>query len=107
MYLAQHLGYASPTRMVEEMRPEDWVLWRAYYELFPFGEIREDARHGIRSALFASAHTKKGGRQPKPADFVPFQIKEERKSMTPQQMLAWAEGMAAAGLGVMVRGKPS
>lgn len=91
MYLAAHLGYASPTRMLEEMRPEDLALWQAYFGESPFGEVREDARHAIRSAMFASAHTEKGKRRPKPEDFIPYrQESRQQKVMTPQQQHAWA-----------------
>lgn len=51
----------------------------AYYEFQPFGEYREDVRHGIRAAL--SANTSRNSKvHPKPftvADFLPFKPKEE------------------------------
>ncbi len=90
MFLAAHLGHASPTRMLEEMSPLDLVLWQAYAEAHPFGEIREDARHGIRSALFVQAHSKKGAKVA-PADFIPKFESKRQKHMDWKDQLAYAE----------------
>lgn len=62
----------------------------AYYEFQPFGEYREDVRHGIKAAL--AANTARDSRKhPKPftpIDFMPFVKRDEdnpvnsfRKSM--------------------------
>lgn len=86
MYLAAHLGHPSPTRMLEEMSPVDYALWSAYMDVAPFGEAREDARHGIRSALFVTANSPKGT-QVSPGDFIPKFKKSERPPMTVQEQL--------------------
>ena len=88
MYLAQHLGYASPTGMLREMTSTDLLLWQAYYEHRPFGEVREDLRHAIRCILFATANSKKGTKF-EVKDFLPKVGSSERpaEKMTSDQML--------------------
>lgn len=92
MYLAAHLGHPSPTRMLEEMSALDLALWSQYVQLHPFGELREDARHGIRSALFVQANSKKGTKT-KPSDFYPkfSEGKSARKPMSVAHQLAYVQ----------------
>ena len=91
MYLASHLGCASPLRMLEGMRPADLALWRAYHEHHPFGEDREDLRHGIRAMLFANANSKK---RYKVEDFIPSTRSEVPKG--PQDQVGGMMAFAAA-----------
>ena len=109
MYLAAHLGHPSPTRMLGEMTPLDYALWREYASSTPFGEIREDARHGIRAALFVRSKSKKGAKI-SPSDFVP-KFKEKtaalRKRMSWQEQLAFVEILNLELGGKDLRNKPS
>lgn len=104
MFLAAHLGHPSPTRMLEDMSPLDLVLWQNYAEVHPFGEIREDARHGIRSALFVKAHSKKGA-MVMPKDFLP-KFQKPQKAVGWQDQLAYAEALNKLFGGMDVRKTP-
>lgn len=107
MYLASNLGHPSPTRMLEEMSPTDLALWGRYMELYPFGEAREDARHGIRSALFVQANSKKGTKV-KPSDFYPKfrESKKRSKPMSVEKMLNFAQLVTSFFGGEDKRPKP-
>lgn len=40
--LALHLGYASPTLMLEEITPQQFMEWMAYSQIEPFQDVRSD-----------------------------------------------------------------
>lgn len=44
--------------------------WQAFYQVCPFGPVRDDLRMGISTSVFASAHAKKGHKFT-PKDFMP------------------------------------
>lgn len=68
------------------MSPQEFAQWKAWDRIEPFGEAREDLRHGIRSALMANLW---GGKrkQYKPEDFIPKFERKQRK--TRKQMEHW------------------
>lgn len=46
-----HLGYASPSRMLEEMTREEWEDWQAFMALEPFLEAQANVQHADLTAL--------------------------------------------------------
>lgn len=48
----------------------EFAEWMAYYRIEPFGEDRDDLRHGILCAVIAGLFAPKG-KEPKPEDFIP------------------------------------
>lgn len=61
--------------MVREMTFDDACGWRAYYELEPFGEWRDDLRIGYAFAQMAASL---GAESPRPKDFMPPDLADVR-----------------------------
>lgn len=70
--LALRLGYASPSRMMREMRPSEYGIWMALWRAEPWDEERAD----LRSALVALQVSRSGLKKTEGAwsykDFMPF-----------------------------------
>ena len=60
----------SVARCRSEVDGPEFRDWIAYYNIEPFGELRQDIRFGIACCLFASVHRKKGAAKPKIDDFM-------------------------------------
>ena len=52
--LALALGYASPARMLREMRPHELGEWIAYAHVSPWGERRADLRAAIVASVIVN-----------------------------------------------------
>ena len=63
--LARELRYASPRRMLEEMRPSELGELLAEYAISPWGEWRADLRVAQNTALLANVN-RDAKRQPEP-----------------------------------------
>jgi hypothetical protein len=73
------LGYASPARMLQDMRPSELGTWIALYAVDPWGEQRADLRTGILASTMANIHRGKGSQAFSPADFMPRYEASARK----------------------------
>lgn len=73
------LGYASPAKMLGEMRPSELGMWAALYSVDPWDEERADYRAGIVASTIANVNLRRGAEPLSPHDFMPFgkQRKEE------------------------------
>ena len=72
--------------MLARMDSRELAEWAAFYQVEPFGEIREDLRAGIIAATTANCHRGKGGKPFEPKDFMPLiekagQSEDEMKRM--------------------------
>jgi len=71
--LALRLGYASPSRMLAEMRRSELALWLALWQRDPWGEQRADLRAANIALVSATAGLKKkSGEKWEIWDFMPF-----------------------------------
>lgn len=57
--------------MLREMTWQQFIDWRDYDLIDPFGEERADLRSGTIASVIANVHSGKGGKRFKPADFMP------------------------------------
>lgn len=95
----------SVEKAQREISSHEFAEWMAYYRLEPFGENRQDFRHGILSALIANSN-RDPKKQPKPyapEDFIPDFGSEydEEYVMTPEETAEVAKqifGRLAASL---------
>ena len=72
--------------LLRKLPASEFHEWSVYQTLEPFGEWRADLRAGIVASTFASAHRRKGSRQPKPKDFMPtFGEKTVRRQSVSEQ----------------------
>ena len=78
--LARELGYASPMRMLSEMRPSELGEWLAEYSISPWGEWRADLRVAQNTALLANVNrdAKKQPQPFSPRDFMYDHIVEQQ-----------------------------
>jgi hypothetical protein len=92
MFLALSFGEADVDRFLQTITAEQFVEWAHYYQLEPWGEVRDEIRNGSLCALVNNLLSK---RKRKVKDFVFDNTKKEKK---PQQsadeikysMMAWA-----------------
>ena len=54
----------------QRMSSRELTEWRAYYDLEPFGDCREDFRTGILASLIANMFRGKGDKVTAPLDFM-------------------------------------
>lgn len=59
--LALQLGYASPSRMLAEMRPSELGMWEALWAIDPWGPQRADVGHAMVAATVAAGLLKRPG----------------------------------------------
>ena len=52
--------------------------WMAYYQLDPFGNVREDLHAGIVASTIANVNRGKNDKAFQPSDFMPFMEKPEQ-----------------------------
>ena len=52
--------------------------WMAYYQLEPFGNVREDLQAGIVASTIANVNRGKNDKAFQPSDFMPFMEKPEQ-----------------------------
>lgn len=82
MKLALQLGYASPARMLAEMRRSELGLWWALWQRDPWGEQRADLRAGQTTMAVAAAWLKKSrGARWEIWDFLPYATKPVKKGI--------------------------
>lgn len=88
--------------MLDEMDSVIYQMWLLYLREQPFGEMREDARHGIRAAMFGNANRRKGAKAFQPKDFVPsFGEPKESPRMSPDQTVEFLIQQLGAKHGVI------
>ena len=81
MKLALQLGYASPSRMLRELRPSELGLWAALYSIDPWGDQRADYRAALGTVILAESNRDQK-RRSEPfttADFMPYAPKPPEK----------------------------
>lgn len=79
--MALALGYASPARMLAEMRPSELGEWAALWSISPWGQQRDDLRAGVIASTVANVH-RDPKRRPtpfRPLDFMPFDERDDRE----------------------------
>lgn len=76
------LGYASPARMLGELRPSELGMWQAMYVVDPWGEERGDLRAGIVASSIANwaGKTMRKGETVAPLDYMPLVDHPKKKS---------------------------
>lgn len=75
MRLALALGYASPSRMLDEMTAEDYSLWTSFEQAIgPIGVERDDLRISAAAVQICNSVAAISGSKArlKPADLVPY-----------------------------------
>ena len=84
----------SVRRCQEEISPQEFREWIAYYRLSPFGAEREDLRAGQVAAMLGNIHRRKGAAAFKASDFIMFQRSGGSRAQSPGAMKnafrAWA-----------------
>lgn len=79
--LALELGYPHPDYLLEELTPDQWFGWLAYFGIDgPVGPQRGDLQAGIIAAAVKSFLT---GKQFDPWQFMPWHVKPQQ---TPEEM---------------------
>lgn len=75
------LGYASPAKMLSEMRPSELGAWAALWAVDPFDERRADLRTGIIASVLANVNRdpKRRSKAWVPTDFMPYAKAEDRR----------------------------
>lgn len=86
--LALALGYASPARMLREMRPSELGEWTAFWLINPWGANRGDLQAGIVASTVANAFrdTRKRRKAFAAADFMP-RFGRPKPAPTPRQAI--------------------
>lgn len=83
-------------RAQEEISSREFVEWRAFFSLEPFGSQVEDLRNGVLAALMVNLWGKKEGEESaKPDDFLfvplePEEVDEEAKELSLEDKLVAA-----------------
>ena len=76
------------------MTSTEFVQWKEYYRLEPFGEERADYRMGVIASILANVNRrKKTDKQYSPKDFMPVFNKEKKRKQTWQEQLQVVERM--------------
>lgn len=95
--LAAHLGYVNVRRMLSEISVHDLRDWRAYYDLEPFGEERQDNRIASLVATIYNQWVKRGGTRMKIAEArVIYGQQEAPKTSSWESMKAMGRAIAGA-----------
>lgn len=78
--------------MLSQLTAEQYVEWKAYAAIEPFGEYFEWLRTGIIASAVLAPHIKKGVQAPQPKDFMPdekaFMHKTEPTKQSMEEMKA-------------------
>ena len=61
--------------------------WMAYYELNPFGTVRDDLQAGIIASTIANVNRGKNDKSFTPSDFMPYMDKPEQSEGDMQAVL--------------------
>lgn len=81
------MGWAHPDHLAAQLTASQLAEWRAYASIEPFGEWRQELRHGQTMHLLDSAHFKRT--EPlKPIDFMNFVERPEEKEATQEENFA-------------------
>lgn len=86
MSLALRLGYAEPSKMLEEMSSSALSDWLDFYRISPFDDHRFDVGPAIVASVVANANRKKRSSPFKVSDFLPFEkLRQPVKKINPKQ----------------------
>lgn len=93
---------ADPGRLLQEMRPSTWGLWRALYAIDPWDEQRADLRQAIATAALVQAQGARrvGGGSFSYLDFMPYVERPPEKTVDLHKRLRAAFGVPPAKKGV-------
>jgi|TARA_R110002020_G_scaffold155495_3_gene336584 hypothetical protein len=61
--------------------------WMAYYELNPFGTVRDDLQAGIIASTIANVNRGKSDKSFTPSDFMPYMDKPEQSEGDMQSVM--------------------
>lgn len=73
MSLALRLGYAEPSKMLEEMSSSAFSDWLDFYKISPFDDSRFDVGPAVVASTIANVNRKKHTPPFKISDFLPFE----------------------------------
>lgn len=82
--MALACGYASPAKMLRELRPSELGLWAALWRIEPWGEDRADLRSGIVASVMANIW-RDSKKKPEPfsaEDFMPYREVEKSADLS-------------------------
>jgi hypothetical protein len=82
--LALQLGYPHPDILLAQLSSSQISEWMAYASIEPFGEFREEIRHGRIMHLLDMAHFKRD-KPLSPIDFMNFIDQPEEKELDPEK----------------------
>lgn len=91
--LALKLGYASPAKMLAEMRPSELGTYMALSFEDPWDEQRADLRAGIVASTIANVHRKRGTPPIKASDFLPRYGMEAQTAVEHEKRGDWVSRM--------------
>lgn len=90
--MALQLGYPHPDYLLQYLTASQLEGWKTYASLEPFGEYRQELRHGQMMHLLDRAHFKRD--EPvTPLDFMNFMglHKEPERELTVDELEAYAD----------------
>ena len=64
--------------MLARIDSKELSEWMAYYELNPFGAVRDDLQAGIIASTIANVNRGKNDKSFTPSDFMPYMDKPEQ-----------------------------
>ena len=74
------IGVPHPDYLDQYLTASQWEEWRAFAQIRPFGEQREELRHGQRMAQYANYHPYKDQKEPARAiDYMNYTERPEEK----------------------------
>lgn len=75
------------SELLERCSSRELSEWAAFWRLEPWGDMRADLRAGIIASTVANVMSGKKGRTTTPADFMPYQEKQEQTEEDMQSRL--------------------
>lgn len=81
--------------MLSRMSSSEFSEWMAYYNIEPFGPIREDLRAGMIAAPLLNIWVPRGGTRAKPSDWI-MRFDKAAEEQDWETMKAMLQGFTAA-----------
>jgi hypothetical protein len=86
--------------LLRQITSEQYIEWKAYAAIEPFGEYYDWVRTGIIASAALAPHIRKGAKAPQPKDFMPdekaFMKRSEPKKQNVAEMKAVMLDMVAS-----------
>lgn len=81
------MGYPHPDALLRELTYDQFREWWIYFTVEPFGEIRQDLRHGKSSQIALMPHLREGNRPPE-IDKLIVNFESEADQVDDKELLA-------------------